>query len=220
MSSTYSVEKKDDGHDLNTVESILVPVVPRAPGDAIEPTVTSGNSSEPDLGLPQPVVATSHVTVPTPQALAVPASDRDSVSSSSSAAVRVPSPSPSPSPSNAPARKEVISTSPAAIVDSLTPPFVDDVAMEVDDNDGLAMAMEVDNHASLDGTPSVQSVDLDSLDLSKAPAWLQTPLKHLRKKFRGELEDKVLSAFVALEMGWQPVSAQWFLNLITSTNTS
>lgn len=216
MSSTYSVEKKDDGHDLNTVESILVPVVPRAPGDAIEPTsdqtVTSGNSSEPDLGLPQPVVATSHVTVPTPQALAVPASDRDSVSSSSSAtAVRVPSPSPSPSPSNAPARKEVISTSPAAIVDSLTPPFVDDVAMEVDDNDGLAMAMEVDNHASLDGTPSVQSVDLDSLDLSKAPAWLQTPLKHLRKKFRGELEDKVLSAFVALEMGWQPVSAQWFL---------
>lgn len=78
-------------------------------------------------------------------------------------------------------------------------------------------------HAPIDSTPGpsapsgmssdvplakpIQSVDLDSLDFSKVPAWLRHPLAHLQKDFRGELEDKILGSYVALEMAWHPVSA-------------
>lgn len=56
----------------------------------------------------------------------------------------------------------------------------------------------------------LDSVDLDSVDFSKVPAWLGPPLAHLRKEFRGDLEDKILGGYVALEMAWQPVSAPLF----------
>lgn len=53
----------------------------------------------------------------------------------------------------------------------------------------------------------IHSVDLDSVDFSKIPAWLGPPLLHLQKEFRGDLKDKLLGGYVALEMAWQPVSA-------------
>lgn len=53
----------------------------------------------------------------------------------------------------------------------------------------------------------IHSMDLDAVDFSKIPAWLGPPLLHLQKEFRGDLEDKLLGGYVALEMAWQPVSA-------------
>lgn len=215
------------------MESISVPV-PRASGNTDEPpAVTDGSSPTGNSVEPAPYqmetasnlfgndvthsVATGNVTVATasgnvtvatgnvtvakpPSAYSEP--DHDSVPFSPDT-VTVPC---LPSlPSNVLARKEVISTPPAPDVGLLTPSLVDDVPMEVDGHDGLAMPMEVDNHASLDGPPPIQSVVLDT-----TPVWLQSPLKHLRKEFCGDLEDKVLGSFVALEMAWQPVSCNVF----------
>lgn len=160
------------------------------------------------------VVLAGNVTVAKPNA--VDTLPGDSVSSSTDTIVAPPS-SPSPSPSPSPP------TLSATDVDSLVPSLSDDDAMEVDDDVGLAVPKEVYNHASLDDSPpgpilaasprkSTPSVNLDTLDFSKVPAWLQEPLKYLRKKFRGELEDEVLGAFVALEMAWQPVRAQLFFH--------
>lgn len=49
-------------------------------------------------------------------------------------------------------------------------------------------------------------VDIDTVDPSKIPSWLCLPLRLFQKHFRGKLEDKILGAFVALEMAWKPVS--------------
>lgn len=197
------------------MESISVPV-PRASGNTDEPpAVTDGSSPTGNSVEPAPAsnlfgndvthsVATGNVTVAKPPS-AYSEPDHDSVPFSPDT-VTVPC---LPSlPSNVLARKEVISTPPAPDVGLLTPSLVDDVPMEVDGHAGLAMPMEVDNHVSLDGPPPIQSVVLDT-----TPVWLQSPLKHLRKEFCGDLEDKVLGSFVALEMAWQPVSCNVFLTV-------
>lgn len=171
---------------------------------SLEPVAT-GNSSGPECG----DVASAATGNGGNVTVATVALTPDSVSSSTdSAVVRSPSP---PLPSNALA---------AATVESPVSPPSDDVPMEVDDHASLATPMEVDNHASLGDTPpaissarkSIPPVNLDTLDLSKVPAWLQLPLKHLLKKFRGEVEDAVLSAFIALEMAWQPVREPFFIS--------
>lgn len=59
---------------------------------------------------------------------------------------------------------------------------------------------------SSDAPPATQPMSINSVDFSAIPAWLSPHLNHLKECFRGELEDKVLGAFVALEMSWQPVS--------------
>lgn len=96
------------------------------------------------------------------------------------------------------------------------------------ENASLPTPMEVCNHASLgltpssienelheatepkdtssDAPPATQPMSINSVDFSAIPAWLSPHLNHLKECFRGELEDKVLGAFVALEMSWQPVS--------------
>lgn len=190
---TYSAEKKDDGHDTaNVVPELIDPVS--------DQSVNTGNSTEPvAITVPMPPICDGVDTLlPVPEPVCVPLPD-SIVSSTHS----------SPHPSNTVARREVISTPPPPNVDPSVNFVAGDVPMEIDDDVGLVMPMEVDNHASLDGTPPSQS-SLDTLDLSKVPVWLQAPLKHLRKEFSGELEDRVLGAFVGLEMAWQPVSAHAF----------
>lgn len=96
------------------------------------------------------------------------------------------------------------------------------------ENASLPTPMEVCNHASLgltpshienelheatepkdtspDAPPATQPMSINSVDFSAIPAWLSPHMKHFKECFRGELEDKILGAFVALEMSWQPVS--------------
>lgn len=235
--TTYSAEKNSDAHDSAITDPVLSDGHPGARiignhaaqpelGDARE----TGNSVSGNAVATRTVtVATGNVTVATTPVCDVNTSvsvpDRDSEPSS-------PHPAIVPTvllPSNGLARKEVISTLPPADGDISVSSSSGNVPMGADDHAGLATPMEVDNHASLDGpspmevdnhasldgTPPIQSVDLDTV-----PAWLRSPLKHLRQKFQGEVEDKILGNFVALEMAWQPVRLQCFLNCVSSTNIS
>lgn len=93
--------------------------------------------------------------------------------------------------------------------------------MEVDGPPGLTSPIECAPGANESSATSsddplvplvkpIHTVDLDSVDFSKVPAWLGPPLMQLQKDFRGDLEDKILGCYVALEMAWQPVSAPLF----------
>lgn len=128
-------------------------------------------------------------------------------------------------------------------VEPTSSPLVDNVLpVHAEGHAILPTPTEVYNHASLGSTPSpmesvhhdaselnpsredasmatlIRSTDLDSVDFCKIPSWMCPHLKHFQKHFRGELEDKILGAFVALEMAWQPVSALLFLLRIVCSN--
>lgn len=129
-------------------------------------------------------------------------------------------------------------------VEPTSSPLVDHVLLPVhaEGHDILPSPIEVYNHASLGSTPSpmkavhhdaselnsspedasmatiIRSTDLDSVNFSKIPSWMCPHLKHFQKHFRGELEDKILGAFVALELAWQPVSVLSFLLQIVCSN--
>lgn len=197
-------------------DSILVQPVS---GNVQQPVLTDNSNGQFSDAVAQ-IGTRSNVTQLETVAPIIEVPDNSVPSSTDSASVRSPSSSPSPSPS------PPTYAPPAGGFDSSVPPLSGDVPMEVDDHAGPVTPMEVDNHASLDGSALAisladsmreSSVNLDTLDFSKVPEWLRLPLRHLNKKFRGELEDNVLRAFVELEMAWKPVRVLfYFLSLYSS----
>lgn len=192
---TYSVEKSVVDVER---DSISVPRAPEPVGDVTTSiatvTITSDSASEPgpvEVYQPVPGNVLNAINLPV-GALASSTIVSSPVSSTSSSSLNY----------DPPAQVDNHASLSALVTD--------------DDHPCLGVT-----HAPTDSTPSapsgmssdvpltkpIQSVDLDSLDFSKVPAWLRHPLAHLQKDFRGELEDKILGSYVALEMAWHPVSA-------------
>lgn len=213
---TYSVEKRIDDAER---DSISVPGVPAPVGDSITgatvATVTITSDCEPgssdcepgsesgELEVHQPVSgnvldgnAITGISVP----VGVPAS---------STIVSSPDSSTSLSSLNDEAPAQVYHhASLSALVADDGRPYLGVTPTPIDSTRGPNASSGMSS--DVPSAKPIQSADLDSLDFSKVPAWLCPPLAHLQKDFRGELEDKILGAYVALEMAWQPVSAPLF----------